>query len=58
MNHFANKMDRFTAEYYEQNGNSGVLRVTHKDTILYERFMGFSDRESQRPFTQESMFSF
>ena len=57
MDHFKSELDRFIREYYAKNGNSGILRVTRRDQILYENFIGFADRESQRPFTRDSMFT-
>lgn len=57
MQNFTNKLDTFLTEYYEKFGNSGILRVTSKDVTLYERCMGFSDREHQRPFMKDSMFN-
>ena len=53
-----NMLDAFLDEYYAQNQNSGYLRVTHKDEILYEKNMGFADRENQVPFISDSMFTF
>lgn len=57
MEQFKNMLDRFVTEYYAKNGNSGILRVTRKDTILYEGFLGFADREKRQPFSRESMFT-
>jgi CubicO group peptidase (beta-lactamase class C family) len=57
MSHFKDELDRFVTEYYTTHGNSGILRVTRKDTILYERFIGFADRESRKPFSKDSMFT-
>ncbi|MBE7033593.1 MAG: beta-lactamase family protein [Ruminococcaceae bacterium] len=55
---FKKALDCFIDSYYVTNGNSGILRVTVKDKIIYERFIGFADRETHMPFTNESMFSF
>ena len=57
MDHFKHKLDDFISEYYAKNGNSGILRVTCKDEILYENFIGYADRENRQPFTRNSMFS-
>lgn len=57
MDRFTAELDRFVTEYYAQHQNSGILRVTLKDKILYERFIGFADRESQTPFSKDSMFT-
>lgn len=55
---FTKQMETFIDSYYETNGNSGVLRVTVKGKVLYERFIGFADRETQTPFTHDSVFTF
>jgi CubicO group peptidase (beta-lactamase class C family) len=57
MEDFAKKLDTYLAEYYEKFGNSGILRVTLKDVTLYERYMGYADRDARRPFTEKSMFN-
>lgn len=54
---FSAKMDRFIEEYTLENKNSGVLRVTVKDKIIYEKFIGFSDIANKVPFTKNSMFT-
>ena len=57
MERFKDELDRFVAEYYAKNGNSGILRVTQNDTVIYERFIGFADRERRQPFSRDSMFT-
>jgi CubicO group peptidase (beta-lactamase class C family) len=57
MAHFKDELDRFVTEYYATHGNSGILRVTWKDTVLYERFIGFADLKKQKPFSTDSMFT-
>ncbi len=52
------KLDRFIDEYYEQNKNSGYLRITLKDEIIYERAVGFADIENELEFTKDSKFTF
>lgn len=34
-----------------------MIRVTVKDEILYERSVGYADREKKLPFTKDSMFT-
>lgn len=58
MSEFAAKIDRFALKYFEKYGNSGILRVTSKDVTLYERYLGYANRESQVPFCKDSMFAF
>ena len=33
---FCNKLDSFIDDYYSKNKNSGYLRITLKDEIIYE----------------------
>ena len=47
----AKKLDEFTKEYCEKTGFTGILRLTLKDEILYERSLGCDN------LTSESMFS-
>jgi len=54
---FSEKMDNFIEEYTSKHKNSGVLRVTVKDEVVYEKFIGFSDIENKIPFTKDSMFT-
>lgn len=55
---FSKKLDCFIDEYYKNNKNSGYLRITSKDEIVYERCIGYADIENEIPFTKESMFTF
>lgn len=50
-------MDRYVDEYYKTKKNSGVIRVTYKDKIIYEGNMGYADIENKIEFTKDSMFS-
>ena len=52
------KLDNFIADYYNRYKNSGSLRVTYKDEIIYEKSFGFANIEKELPFTKESIFSF
>jgi CubicO group peptidase (beta-lactamase class C family) len=51
------RLDRFIDKYYSLHQNSGYLRITLKDEIIYERAIGFSDIENKVEFTKESMFT-
>lgn len=51
------KLDNFIDDYYHQNKTSGVLRITYKEEIVYEKYIGFADNERQIPFSKESMFT-
>ncbi len=55
--HICNKIDFFIDEYYKKNKNSGVVRVTVKDEIIYEKFIGYADIESKTEFTKKSKFT-
>ncbi len=57
MENFSAKMDKFIEEYTKEHKNSGVLRVTVKDKIIYEKFIGYADVENKTPFTKDSMFT-
>ena len=52
-----NKLDSFIDNYYKNNKNSGILRITYKDEVLYEKYIGFADIEKGILFSKESMFT-
>lgn len=52
------ELDRKVDAYCGENRISGMLRVTVKDQILWERSVGFADQESRTPFCKDSVFSF
>ena len=54
---FADKMDAFIAEFTKEHTLSGVIRVTLKDEIIYDRKVGMADYEKNIPFTDNSMFT-
>ena len=58
MSDFAAKMDAFADKFCDETGFSGVLRITHKDEIIYKRNLGFDNHFERKPFTDTSMFSF
>ncbi len=51
------KLTRFIDNYYGEHQNSGYLRITLKDKIIYERAIGFADIENKVAFTKQSMFT-
>lgn len=57
MKDFYDKLDAFLDNYYKVNQNSGILRVTVKDRVIYERFMGYADIENKTEFSVKSMFT-
>ena len=44
-------------DYARAEGFSGVIRVTHKDQILYERSVGYADVAEKREFSANSRFT-
>jgi len=54
---FCDKINHFVDEYYKNNKNTGIIRVTSKDEIIYERYVGYADIENKIAFSRESMFS-
>ena len=54
---FTTEMESFIDEYYKNNKNSGCLRVTLKDEIIYEKFIGYADIENKVEFTDKSIFT-
>ncbi len=51
-------LDEYVNEYCKRYAFSGVIRVTEKDKILYEKAIGFADFEKQISFDNNSMFTF
>ena len=54
---FAEKMDQYLDRYSSLYQFSGMFRVTQKDQIIYQRNVGFADREHKVPFTNDSVFT-
>jgi len=52
------RLDAWLDEYCRLNRFSGVLRVTHRDEILYQRCMGMADPNAGKPITKDSRFHF
>lgn len=55
---FSEKIDAFIADYTAKTQISGSLRVTCRDEILLERFIGMADREHSIPLSVDSVFTF
>lgn len=51
------ELDRKIDAYCGENRISGMLRVTVKDQILWQRNVGFADLESRTPFCRDSAFN-
>ena len=51
-------LDKNIEQYCLENQISGVLRVTVKDKIVYEKAIGYADYENKIPFDSNSMFTF
>lgn len=54
----AEQLNQFIADYCKKTDFSGALRVTLKDEILYEAFIGKADYENNIPITKDSIFTF
>lgn len=54
---FAQKMDQYLDAYCSLYHFSGMLRITCKDEIIYERNVGYADIEHKVPFTNDSVFT-
>lgn len=55
---FCRKMDRYLEEYCKLYIFSGVLRITYKGNVIYEKCMGYSNYAQKILFTGNSMFTF
>lgn len=51
------KLNAFLKTYLEEHKNTGVLRITVKDEVIYETSFGYANIERKEPFCKESMFS-
>lgn len=54
---FCRNMDCFSEEYFRKNKNSGYLRITLRDEIIYENFIGMADFEKGIEFKRDSAFT-
>ena len=53
-----NNLDKKIDKYCAENSISGVLRVTIKNNIVYQKAVGYADFENKIPFDDNSMFTF
>lgn len=51
-------LDIYLSEFQNKTDISGIVRVTLKDKIIYEKCMGLADRENGVPITSDTVFSF
>ena len=54
---FAEKMDQYLDRYCSLYHFSGMFRVTLKDHIIYQRNVGYANREQEIPFSKDSVFT-
>lgn len=54
---FSERLDRAFDKYLEENKFSGILRVTCRDEILYQRSIGEENPYSGEPITENSRFT-
>lgn len=52
------KLDQNIDDYCEKESIMGVLRVTVRDRIVYEKNIGYADIETKKEFDNKSMFTF
>ena len=52
------KLDRDISLYCAENQIFGMIRITLKDNVIFEKNIGYANIKKQIPFTQSSMFSF
>lgn len=52
------KLDEDISAYCAENQIFGIIRITHKDKVIFEKNIGYADIKNQTPFTKDSMFSF
>jgi len=54
----AARIDEFMESYRKNNLFSGILRVTYRDNILYQKCVGIEDLETSSVITEQSRFNF
>ena len=52
------KLNCYIDKYYNLNHNSGYLRITIKDKIIFERGFGYADIDNKIEISNKSMFTF
>lgn len=53
---FQTVLDQFFDEYQIKEQYSGVVRITHRDRVIYQRNVGYADRERKIEFIPNSIF--
>jgi len=51
------QLDRVLDDLCAREQYSGVLRLTLRDRVIFEKYMGYADRENKIPFTNDSVFN-
>ncbi|MBQ4517993.1 MAG: beta-lactamase family protein [Clostridia bacterium] len=54
---FYARIENFVENYYKKNQNSGFLRLTVKDEIIYEKALGYANIEKGLAVTEKSLFT-
>ena len=54
MSKILEELDKRIDEYIEKEDFSGVIRVTIKDKIVYEKRAGYADYENKIPHTADT----
>ena len=44
-------------DYCRENQIFGMLRISHRDTVVFEKSYGYADLQEKRPFSKSSLFS-
>ena len=52
------KLDRRISDYCEENHIMGMLRITLKDDIIFEKSFGYANVEEKNPFASDTLFNF
>lgn len=55
---FSEKLNVFLDDYSKNNNFFGVVRVTLKDRVIFQKNIGYADYEKAIPFYADSMFTF
>ena len=55
---FSEKLSCFLDDYSKNNNFFGVVRITLKDRVIFQKNIGYADCEKTIPFDDDSIFSF
>ena len=53
---FVSVLDRFLEKYGQKERYNGLIRITHRDRIIYQRSVGYADCENKTKHTNNSVF--